>query len=167
MSQSIDLQEIRHQALQFPEQFKSVQLATCTKEGIPEASYACYLFQEGKYYLYLSRLASHFNNIATNPICSLLFIEDEDKAKQLFARRRLTIQCDAQIITRGSEHFNQIMDGFAERFGNFMKAVRDLTDFELFELNPKQGSFVAGFAQTYRLSGKDFSDIHMVGPDKR
>ncbi|NOL50549.1 HugZ family protein [Pelistega europaea] len=164
MAQSINLNEIRQQALQFPSHFQSVQLATCCKDGIPEASYACYLFKDGKYYLYLSRLAAHFNNLATNPHCSLLFIEDEDKAKQIFARQRLTIQCSVSIILRGSDVFNRTMDDFAERFGSFMKAVRDLTDFELFELSPEHGSYVAGFAQTYRLSGTDFTNITPVLP---
>lgn len=159
MAKPSTLQDVHQQALAFPSKFKSVQLATCSKQGIPEASYACYLFKDGKYYVYLSRLAAHFNHLFENPHCSLLFIENEEQAKQIFARQRLTIQCDAKVIERGSSHFNNIMEEFSLRFGSFMRAVKDLLDFELFELSPAYGSYVAGFAQAYKLSGEELSHI--------
>lgn len=152
-------QKVLEDALSLPSDFKSVQLATASTAGIPEASYACYLFKEGKYYLYLSRLATHFHNLAQNPRCSLLFIENEADAKQIFARRRLSIQCLSQIIQRDSEKFQSIMTDFSDKFGHFMRAIRDLVDFDLFELSPQYGSYVAGFAQAYQLSGEDLSKI--------
>lgn len=151
-----NLQEIYQEALAFTQQFKSVQLATCSLEGIPEASYACYLYKHGKYYLYLSRLATHFHHLFNNPHCSLLFIENEETAKQLFARRRFSIQCSSTIIPRHSKDFQQIMEEFSKRFGRFIGLIRDLSDFELFELSPEYGSFVAGFAKTYRLDKSIF-----------
>lgn len=155
-----DLHAIYQEALAFAQQFKSVQLATCSPDGVPEASYACYLYKNGKYYLYLSRLATHFHHLFQHPRCSLLFIENEDKAKQLFARRRFSIQCSSTVIPRESEFFQQILNDFSERFGRFMGLIRDLSDFELFELSPEYGSFVAGFAKTYRLDHSFFSTNH-------
>jgi hypothetical protein len=73
----------------FPTEFTSIIMSTVNKEGIPDASYAPFVSDEDKnIYIYVSGLATHTQNIHNHPFVSILFIEDEVKTKQIFARRR-------------------------------------------------------------------------------
>jgi putative heme iron utilization protein len=143
----------------FPEQFKSLHLATCNAIGEPEASYAAYVERDGLYYVYTSELSSHTANLAANGRCSVLFIESEEQAKHLFARRRLTLQCTAIECHRDNPEFEPLMDVFAQKFGSFMEMMRQLTDFHLYQLSPISGGYVSGFAQAYTLDGIGLSQI--------
>lgn len=51
------------------------------------------------------------------------------------------------------------MDRFVEKFGNFMSMLRKLTDFHLYQLRPRSGAYVAGFAQAFTLGGEGLTDI--------
>lgn len=133
--------------------FDSLLMATCNGQGVPEASYAPYLAVEGDYYIYISDLAQHTANLRSQVQCSVLFIEDEQDAKNLFARRRVKFTCTATEIERDSEQFAVIMEQCVQRFGNFMQLLRTLNDFRLFQLCPQQGNYVAGFGQAYQISG--------------
>lgn len=154
-----NLDEILKTCRAFAQARKTLQLATVDAQGIPEASYAPYVQHEGRYYVYLSQLAKHNANLNQRPMCSVLLIEDEDDAGHLFARQRLTLQCTVRVWERDSVRFEQVLDLFAQRFGEFMKVIRPLQDFQLFELQPQSGSYVAGFAKAYSLTGDDLSHI--------
>ncbi|AIL32679.1 HugZ family pyridoxamine 5'-phosphate oxidase [Basilea psittacipulmonis] len=155
----MDLKDIHQQALAFPHQFSSLILATSSLNNIPLSSYACYVYDDHKYYLYLSGLAAHEKNLIENPVASLMFIENEENARQIFARQRLTIQCKVSLIPRDNAVFTQILDKFSDKYGHFIKAIRSLTDFQLFELTPESANYVSGFAKAYDLSGPNLSHI--------
>lgn len=57
--------------------YDSVLMATATEDGEPVASYAPYLEHGGDFYVYVSDLAAHTQNLKRNPRASLMFIEDE------------------------------------------------------------------------------------------
>ena len=154
-----DLQSVHQEYQQFLEGFQSVQLATVDGAGVPEASYAVYIRHENDYYVYVSELARHTRNMLNAGHVSMLFIEDEQQAKNLFARRRATLQCTAAEIPRGSDHFETILDQLEQRFGNFMTLLKSLNDFHLVQITPVSGNYVRGFAQAFNLSGEDLSEI--------
>ncbi|HRK37974.1 MAG TPA: pyridoxamine 5'-phosphate oxidase family protein [Burkholderiaceae bacterium] len=153
------LDDIRLACQQFPARFQTLQLGTVASDGQPEASYAPYVTDQGRYYVYLSRLARHAGNLRDVPRASVLFIEAEADAKHLFARQRLTLACTVTEIARATPRFEAVLDRFGERFGKFMQAIRPLEDFGLFELQPTSGSYVAGFARAYVLDGGDLGHI--------
>lgn len=159
MTNTTDLLLIREACRAFPQRFKTLYLGTCAGTGQPEASYAPYVADAGKYYVYLSDLARHSGNLRETPQCSVLFIEPENEARHLFARERLTLRCNAREYERGSARFEEVLDHFQARFGKFMEVIRPLQDFRLFELAPVSGSYVAGFAKAYALDGEDLCDI--------
>lgn len=168
MSQPPDLNAVLADCQAFPEHFQSLQLATCNAACEPEASYAAYVEHNGCYYIYTSELSAHTANLAASGRCSVLFIESEAEAKHLFARRRLTLQCSASECHRGSSEFELLMDKFAHKFGDFMGMMRKLADFHLYQLRPKSGGYVAGFAQAYTLEGDGLSQIkHRKEPGHR
>lgn len=159
MPQAPDLQDVREACLAFPGRFKTLHLATLGRDGEPEASYAPYVADQGRYYVFLSELARHTSNLRESGRCSVLFIESEDEAKHLFARQRLTLLCQARVCARDDRRFEAVMDAFTQRFGRFMDVIRPLQDFHLFELQPLQGAYVAGFARAYTLGGDDLGEL--------
>lgn len=165
MSGSDDLQQVRQACCTFPARFQSLQLATVSADGQPEASYAPFVADHGCYYVYLSDLARHGANLRETARASVLFIEGEEQAKHPFARERLTLRCDVVECPRGSDRFEAVLDLFEQRFGKFVQMVRSLGDFRLFELSPVSGSYVAGFARAYVLDGDDLKNIRHRGPD--
>ncbi len=155
----MELREILEESKSFMNQFATLHLASCDHSGQPEASYAPYIRDGMEFYVYVSKLSKHTENIEQNPKVSFLFIAAEQDSKQLFARQRLTFTAEALLIARDSEKWLAIMDRFAEKFGNIIEMLRDLQDFRLFALTPKEGNYVRGFAQAYRLSGDMLDDI--------
>lgn len=154
-----ELFKVAQECREFPKLFQSLHLATCNAEGLPEASYAAYIELDGDYFIYVSELSAHTANLAANGTCSVLFIESEAEAKNLFARRRLTLQCCALEHSRDSFYFNIIMNKFTQKFGAFMETLRDMDDFHLYQLRPTRGSYIAGFARAYTLAGEGLSEI--------
>lgn len=143
----------------FDLEFQTLLMATCNTYGEPDASYAPYLKHLDYYYVYVSELSTHTENLMSTGRCSVLFIEEESAAKHLFARRRVTLQCSAEEIRRDTLEFETILDAFVERFGKFMGMMRKLKDFHLFRLSAEKGAYVAGFAQAYTLQGEGLTEI--------
>ena len=159
MSEKPDLNAVMAECKSFSQRFESLHLATCNAAGEPEASYAPYLEVAGNYYIYVSELSAHTANLGLTGRCSALFIESEDDAKLLFARQRLTLQCQVRECARDSAEFEALMDKYVDKFGNFMSMMRKLSDFHLYELKPQTASYVVGFARAYTLSGEGLSEI--------
>lgn len=144
----------------FPTEFTSIIMSTVNKEGIPDASYAPFVSDEDKnIYIYVSGLATHTQNIHNHPFVSILFIEDEVKTKQIFARRRLSFNCTAKLVERESEKWQQIVDKFEIRFGELISTLRSLPDFRIFQLTPKNGRFVIGFGAAYNISSDNINQL--------
>lgn len=133
---------------------QSLMLATVNKDGSPLVSYAPYIVNEHKqFYIFISQLAAHTANLQHNGQASLMLIEDEAAAAQLFARQRLTFQCRATSITRHSLEWNHVIVQYHDRFGDIVELLESLPDFQLFQLTPTSGQLVVGFGQAYELSG--------------
>ncbi len=134
----------------FPHQFQSVVLGTVSSNGQPQASYApCVVDQERNIYIFISGLSAHTQNLTATSQASALFVEDEYKTQQIFARKRLSYDCRAVLIARDSEKWNTIVQKFLERFGGIVEVMRDLPDFRIFQLQPRSGRFVVGFGAAY------------------
>jgi hypothetical protein len=140
---------------QFPEEFKSIILSTVSDDGFPHTSYAPFVMDEGKnIYILASDLAQHTQHLRNSNKASILFIAEESKTPQIFARTRLTFNCTATIIERETTQWQLIIDQMQERFGEIVGMLRGLMDFHLFKLTPTQGQFVMGFGQAYQISGE-------------
>lgn len=140
-------------------------MATLDAEGLPEASYAPFVWIDDSCYLFLSLLARHTQNLNVNPSISLLLIEDQADARNQFARRRVIWQGQAEKIERDIDLFKAVMQGFRDRFGDFIDIIEPLQDFQLFKVTPKSGRFIRGFAQAFQLSGERLNQITHINPD--
>ena len=146
--------ETADEAMAFLGSFKTLQMATASAAGEPEASYAPFVRTgDNAFYICVSDLSRHTGHLAATGRASVLIVEDESAAAQLFARRRLVFECDAEQVERGTERWHTMMDLFERKFGEVIGLIRPLADFRMFALSPRRGVFVKGFGQAYRIAG--------------
>lgn len=143
------------------QQCASVQLATLNSDGAPEISYAPYLRHEDCFYVYISRLARHTANLLHSSQVSLLLIQDEAYATNIFARQRLSLQGQAQVVNTDEMLYSQLLDRFEQRHGKTVALLRTLPDFLLFRIQVSRASFVQGFGQAFEL------DALSLGPTRQ
>lgn len=135
------------------EMMQSLFLSTVSAEGKPNGSYAPYITDEkGNFYIFVSQLASHTGDLLNNPQLSVLLVEDEQDARQLFARKRASYYCHSSVIEKSATNYEALMDLFETRFSSMISLLRTLPDFILFKLEVQSGSFVNGFAQAYEIT---------------
>lgn len=150
----------------FRDGFASVILATVDDAGAPHASYSPSIVDaRGCFHVFVSALAQHTRNLQANGRASVLLIESEADAANVFARRRLTWDCRAECLDREQARWGQILDVFAARFGALVATLRQLGDFQLVRLVPFSGRYVRGFGQAYTLEGPSLERIRHLGPE--
>lgn len=144
----------------FPGCFESIILATISDKGNPDASCVPYVMDEDKnFYIFVSYLTNHANNLKATGKAGILFAEDEAKTQNIFARKRLSYECDSVLIERTSPEWTQIVDNFQKRFGQIIEVLRNLQDFNVFKLTPKEGRFVSGFGKIYEIKGNNLDNL--------
>ncbi|AFY42953.1 HugZ family protein [Nostoc sp. PCC 7107] len=162
------LEQAQAQYTSFLQEFQSVIISTVNQDGIPNSSYAPFVVDETKnIYIYISDLAIHTQNIYANPRLSILFIEDEAKSNNIFARRRLSFDCTATLIERDTDTWNKIVDQFQECFGEMIEVLKGLADFRIFQLVPSSGRFILGFGNAYKISGDNLNELTHITRDNR
>ncbi|RUT06088.1 heme utilization protein HutZ [Dulcicalothrix desertica PCC 7102] len=144
----------------FTDQFQSAVICTVSQDGLPNASYAPFVMDDMKnIYIYVSGLSTHTQNLNVKPVASVLFIEDESKTQQMFARRRLSYDCTASLVNSSTATWIQTVSNFESRFGNIIQMLRDLPDFRIFQLTPTSGRFVVGFGAAYDVDASDLNKL--------
>ena len=146
------LEEIRC----FRQQQKSLILASQSPDNHPLASYAPFIEDEqGNFYLLLSGLAGHSLNLQQHEkqqsTVSILLIEDEKTARNIFARKRLSYTCRVTSWSREHPLWQEKIDLLQEKFGKTIEVLAGLGDFTLYCLKPEAGQYVRGFGQAYEL----------------
>ncbi len=134
---------------------KSVILSTLSNDTTPFGSYAPFVYDQHRYYVFISDIATHAQNIMHMPKAGLLFIEDEKSAANIFARKRISMQCEVHKISRDDALFQRVMVRFEEKFDTgMMEMLRNMQDFNLYECLPKSGEATFGFGEAYTLGGE-------------
>lgn len=159
-----DIETARQVYEQLLSQTRSLILATISPDGSPLTSYAPFIVNEQRqFYIFTSRLAAHTANLQRTGQASVMLIEDEAAITQIFARQRVTFQCQASLIPRDNQEGQAALADYEARFGKMVGLLKSLPDFQLFKLQPQSGSLVTGFAQAYALSGERFEIITARG----
>lgn len=139
-------------------------LGTVSTENRPLSSYAPVFIDDGfRMYVYVSAMAKHYGHLRKSGIASASLIEDESAAENLFARKRLTVDCSATLVERDSAEWLAGTEGLMERGGETMQYLKDLIDFDLFRLDPSEGRLVLGFGKAYRVWGEGLCQLGYVG----
>ncbi len=144
----------------FISNIKTAVIATLDEDKHPFSSYAPYIYDENRFYIYISDIATHAKNIQKDPKASLFFIEDESKSDNLFARRRVSLQCVSTKIERGSERFEEVLGKFAQKFdASAIDMLKKMLDFNLYELKTISGEATFGFGEAYTIGGEDMNEL--------
>ena len=147
----------------FKQSVKTLQLSTLTVEGKPNASYSPFVVdKQGNFYIFVSQLAGHTQDLLANQQASILLIQDEADTRQIFARRRISYQCDVESVSDESSDYLPMLNALEERFGNVVELLRTLPDFILFKLRPYKGQYVKGFGKAYKLVGDGLLELEHI-----
>ncbi len=142
-------EEVSH----FIEGFSTLQIASVDEQGNPHASYAPFTRVNGQFVMLLSDVSRHARNLKQQQKASLMLIESETDAKHLFARKRLTLDCQTSNLDKESDAGQALLQQLETKFGDIVGRLKVLEDFNLFTFTPEQAVYVKGFGQAFNLNG--------------
>ena len=140
----------------FIEQFQSTILGTISENNYPFSSYAPFYYDGKQIYIFISDIATHAKNLQRLPRASCLFIKDECKSSNIFARKRISLQCDVSKIERDSDNYREIMQHFIARHP-MVEMLSQMQDFNLYALTPIYGEATFGFGEAYHIGGEQMN----------
>jgi len=144
----------------FIQNIQTVILGTLDSKGDPFSSYAPYVYDNNRFYVYISDIATHAKNIQRTPKASLFFVEDESKTENVFARKRVSLQCDSIKIERGCERFETVLGLFANKFeAKMVETLKKMIDFNLYEFKTTYGEATFGFGKAYFIGGENMDEL--------
>lgn len=150
---------LEHECKQLVSGFRTLILATSGEDGEPDASTVPYLLNSGGFAILVSELARHTSHLLGTGRCTVLFVEDEREAANIFARRRLTIRCRVSRVEAAERRAELLLDRMAVEFGPVISMLRQLPDFHLLQLEPVNCNYVRGFGQAYRFEPADYPGV--------
>lgn len=143
---------------------QSVLLSTLGEEGDPHSGYTPFIFDNTEatdhhLIIFVSQLALHTRDLLATKKVSAMLIADESASDQIFARTRVSYQCEAEVIEKQSDRHKELLDAMQLTHGKMIGLLRTLPDFVLFRLKPLRGQFVMGFGQAFSLSGEKLNQF--------
>lgn len=137
---------------------KTLILSTITRQGKAESSYAPYVRDEkGRFYIFVSELATHTHNMLNTKSASILFIQPEEQTKNLFARERVVFDCSISEVQKQDKCYYKQMLIMKDKFGETVDLLQSLPDFHLLALTPVNGKYIAGFGKAFSINLDDDS----------
>ncbi|MDB8790990.1 pyridoxamine 5'-phosphate oxidase family protein, partial [Romboutsia sp. 1001216sp1] len=106
---------------------KSLMISSLNENKLPEISYAPFVMIDKDIYVYLSKAANHYYNLANDKNCSVMIIEDEKDSKTIFARKRVSFECEATKLENAD---GAIYNKFDEVHDSSMMMVLKTLDFD-------------------------------------
>jgi hypothetical protein len=120
------------------------------RQSAPMASMTLYLPDEGftAFYVHVSRLAWHTQDMAQDPRVALSIAETDDGRPDPFTFKRVSIRGTAEMLEgEQPELKRRWLARFPEQAINF-----ELADFSFWRIVPRDARFVAGFGRIHNLS---------------
>ena len=110
------------------------------------------------FYLHVSRLAWHTQDMLHDARVSLSICETDDARADPFTLMRVSIRGDSIQLKDGNPALKDAwLDRFPEQAINFT-----LADFSFWRIQPRDARFVAGFGRIHNLSAQELQDA--AGP---
>jgi putative heme iron utilization protein len=155
MNDTADLNE-RAKALQkLLASQQTLLLSTATLSGIPDISYAPFVRDEaGCFYVFISELAAHTDNLFTNPQASVMFVRPESESNNLFAHERAIFDCTVKEIDRSDDCYSTQLTALQNQFGEIVGVLRSLSDFHLLPYPQKVAAILLGSDKPIRLTSR-------------
>ncbi len=140
---------------------KTCFMSTIDENNFPQASYAPYVINENKMYIYISQITEHYKNLMNNGKVSVMIIEDESSSEILFARKRVSFIGEAKKVDTVP---NYVLEKLDENHSKKMMDVLKGFDFNFFEIDLLKGRLVEGFGKAFDLKfiDGDWKQEHVV-----
>jgi len=125
------------------------------RERSPMASMTLYLPAEdfGAFYVHVSRLAWHTQDMEREPRVALSIAETDDGRADPFTLMRATVRGDAARIPGEPTLKARWLARFPAQAVNF-----ELADFSFWRIAPRDARFVAGFGRIHNLSAAQLAE---------
>ena len=144
-----ELTELQPEIDRLHQECLSLVMATTNTAHQPAASYTPFACIEGKFYILVSGLAIHGENLKANPALDIMLIEDENRSRNIYARLRLNYRVTASVVPKDSEEYARATDALGARAGKTVSLLKTLDDFTLYRLDPVRGTLVQGFGKAF------------------
>lgn len=166
MPKKVDVAKYKETYLKFLKGCHTAVLCFTDKEGKPFSSIAPFVQKGGKFYIYISQVADHYELMKNSKVVDVLMLADQAKTKNPFATERVRFSCVPTYL--GNDASEDIFELFNELSTKQMMDVFRGLDFSLFELNPVKGRYVVGFGLAFDLTidGSTFTHV-VVDKDKK
>ncbi|MEA1989726.1 MAG: hypothetical protein U9N57_11055 [Pseudomonadota bacterium] len=154
---------------------KSIILSTLDSLGTIETSVAPFVYKDDKLYIFVSELAKHTQNLLgliernesskdlnTPGLVSAILLADESQTEQIFARERMTLQLNVAELLADDKSYSDLLNEFANQFGEVVSVLRGLSDFHLFEFIIQKGGYVKGFGQAFAFEDRPCKGLQPI-----
>lgn len=133
------------------------------RNGAPEVSMTQFAASAEctAFYIHISRLAHHTQNIMRDSRVSLMLAETDDGARNPQTLARVSIQGDAVRLDESSDEYEEARTSYLTKFPSTAMNF-GLGDFGLYTIEPRAARFVAGFGKIYNLLLDDFKQAGAV-----
>ncbi|GAB0169884.1 pyridoxamine 5'-phosphate oxidase family protein [Lysinibacillus sp. CTST325] len=160
MPKAIDVEQVKQDYEAFIQSKKNCVLSFVNGEGKPFSSTTPFVRLNGKFYVYISRVAEHYQLMDHSEVVDLICVADEAKTANPFALERARWQCLPKNL--GNEGNEEIFATFDQLFNAKMMELLRSLDFSLFELTPLEGRYVVGFGKAFTIDIENDTLIHVV-----
>ena len=129
------------------------------RNGAPMVSMT--LFMPGRdfsaFYVHVSRLAWHTQDMAQDPRVALSIAETDDGRADPFTLMRVTIRGNATNIPNEGAGYVTLKKSWLARFPE--QAINfELADFSFWKITPRDARFVAGFGRIHNVSAMELTN---------
>jgi heme iron utilization protein len=122
------------------------------RNGAPMVSMTLFMPEKdfSAFYVHVSRLAWHTQDMAQDPRVALSVAETDDGRADPFTLMRVTVRGEALRIAQNHDLKSRWLERFPEQAINF-----ELADFSFWKITPRDARFVAGFGRIHNLSATE------------
>jgi heme iron utilization protein len=140
-------EEIIEQFETFDRDKFSLIISTTNAKNEPLTNYAPFVKLGEDYFVSVSSQLPHYTNMIETQQAHILIIEDESQASHIYARKRLYFSASCKL----EEDMEKIFKLFDERYGDKLSFLREMKDFKIIKITPKERSLVLGFGVAYKM----------------
>ena len=125
------------------------------RNGAPMVSMTLFMPEKdfSAFYVHVSRLAWHTQDMAQDPRVALSIAETDDGRADPFTLMRVTVRGEAQRIALREDLKLRWLERFPEQAINF-----ELADFSFWKITPRDARFVAGFGRIHNVSAMELKN---------
>jgi putative heme iron utilization protein len=130
------------------------------RKGEPMVSMVLYAHAKdfSEFYINISRLAMHTQNILKHPQISLLIYDPEYPTGNPQATVRVSISGIADIVHPTGSEYESAKRFYLEKHPSAAMTFQ-LGDFSIYRIRPKSGRYVAGFGKIFNITQQDLVQV--------